>query len=960
MDLIQATAVANGVDILLIQEPTKSRINGPEWLVDNRKDAVIKKINHDIQFFRSQAGEGYVLAELETCILYSTYVSPNITIDEYIVYLQRLAMSISEQRKPCIIGGDFNSKSYLWGSPTTNARGEILLEWLAGLDLTIANLGNVPTFVRGESESHIDLTVSSESILRKVVNWKVLVEETLSSHRYISFEIVPAERTQIPTGSPNRFKGWCVDPNLLPKFVETFGTMADTWKECIQRDLKPESLTRIIKEACNVTFKKKSSSTKYKKVYWWNKEISNARKNCNSSRRKMKRSRRRDPTLAEAAMLEYRNMKEILKSQISKAKESKWKELVEEVDKDPWGKGYKIVTGKVGHRTPINLTQEEEVQVAKELFPSDELRERATFEVNTDDIPPVLPAEVFKAAKKMKGKKAPGIDLINPEIIKAVASNFPEWVAEAFNSVLASGEIPAMWKTAKLILMEKKTSDTNARKKYRPLCMLNCLGKLFEGVIVYRLSTELEEKAPLSSNQYGFVAGKSTIDAMKAIKDKVDQNMRKHRRSRKYQLLTTIDIKNAFNTASWKWINQELEKKQISPYLRRLIDSYLHDRSIVVGKDEEKLQCSRGVPQGSVLGPTLWNVLYDKILKISLPDGVTVVGYADDTAILTEAKLEQDLKWKTNMALVQVIEAIKERELTIAAQKTEAVLLYGGRKLKTTFIEVEGERIQTTEYLKYLGVTIERNFRMGLHIKTVTRKGTNVANCLARIMPNTRGPAENRRKLLRSVVLSCILYATPIWKDALKYKIHQDTLRKGCRTACLRVCRGYRTISYEALGVISGMMPIDLLVVMRTDNSEEVRDQSLAIWQRRWTQTTKGVWTQTLIPLIDPWINRRHGFLSFELTQFLSGHGKFGSYLKRFRIIEDEDCANCKIPDTPEHTFFHCALFAEERRTLEESLGSFNVGNAVQKMLESQSNWDIIDVYIKFVIGRKREVTNGN
>ncbi|KAI5723445.1 hypothetical protein M8J76_006122 [Diaphorina citri] len=946
------------IDILLVQEPTRSRVTGPTWLIDKQKDAAIKKLNSNINFHNIWAGDGFVMTELVNFILYSCYVSPNISVDNFIEYLQHLTMSVAEQRKPCIICGDFNSKSVMWGALRTDRRGEILTEWLAAHDLTVVNTGNSPTFVRGNSGSHIDLTICSENIARKITSWRVMEEETLSYHRYIYFEIVMSE-DQIPIGLVQRLKGWHIDSKLLPRFTETFRKMAITWKECFQKDLQADTLTRIITEACDVTFKRRSTNTRRRKAYWWSVEIAECWRTCNKTRRKLKRMRRRNPILAEEIKNQYTNLRNNLKKSIVEAKEAKWKELIDEVDKDPWGKAYKIVTGKIGYRPPLNLTQEEEVRIAKELFPSDHIRTKLTYDIQAEDIPLIHSAEVLVAARRIKGKKSPGIDNINPEIIKAVASNFPDTVAEAFNCVLLTGQLPEMWKTSKLILMEKKTLDPNAPKKYRPLCLLNCLGKLFESVIVYRLTNELEEKGPLSENQYGFTKGRSTIDAIGVIRRKVDSNIGKHRSNRKLQMLTTVDIQNAFNMASWRLIVEQLEEKGISPYLRRIIESYLEDRFIVVGRNEERLRCTRGVPQGSVLGPTLWNVLYDIVLRESLPDGVTIIGYADDTAIITEAKTVEDLKWITNMAISRITEAIKERDLTIAAQKTEAVLLYGGRKIKSVTVKVENEEIQTKEHLKYLGVIIERNCKMGLHIKTVAQKGARVANTLSRIMPNTRGPAENRRKLLRSVVLSIVLYASSIWQDALKYKIHNNTLKKSCRTACLRVCRGYRTISYEALGVISSMMPIDLLVETRSNNTEEKREECLATWQTRWTETTKGVWTRTLIPEIKPWIGRKHGQLTFEITQFLSGHGKFGSYLKRFKIIADDGCASCQTADTPEHTFFECRNFTTERRTLEEALGSaFRTTNAVQHMLESESKWDLVENYVRKIITIKRGLGN--
>lgn len=65
--------------------------------------------------------------------------------------------------------------------------------------------------------------------------------------------------------------------------------------------------------------------------------------------------------------------------------------------------------------------------------------------------------------------------------------------------------------------------------------------------------------------------------------------------------------------------------------------SYLQDWKLLVNGNEPKVvELSSGVPQGSVLGPTLWNVLYDSLLRIRLPLGVSFLAFADDVAIVAE------------------------------------------------------------------------------------------------------------------------------------------------------------------------------------------------------------------------------------------------------------------------------------------------------------------------------------
>ncbi|GBP00325.1 Putative 115 kDa protein in type-1 retrotransposable element R1DM [Eumeta japonica] len=83
-----------------------------------------------------------------------------------------------------------------------------------------------------------------------------------------------------------------------------------------------------------------------------------------------------------------------------------------------------------------------------------------------------------------------------------------------------------------------------------------------------------------------------------------------------------------------------LEEKNIPKYLCRVVASYFTNR--VLKYDTEKgpkeYKITGGVPQGSVLGPLLWNIMYDGLLKVPLPTEVNFVAYADDIAVVIVAK----------------------------------------------------------------------------------------------------------------------------------------------------------------------------------------------------------------------------------------------------------------------------------------------------------------------------------
>jgi len=140
--------------------------------------------------------------------------------------------------------------------------------------------------------------------------------------------------------------------------------------------------------------------------------------------------------------------------------------------------------------------------------------------------------------------------------------------------------------------------------------MLDVVGKLFERIICNRLGRELEERRGLSDWQFGFRKKRSTLDAISAVVDiasKAIEGKRWKGGKKKYCLITTLDVRNAFNSASWPSIMRALRSVGISEYIVSLVSNYFKDRILLFDTSRGRMQhsISSGVPQGSVL----WDLL---------------------------------------------------------------------------------------------------------------------------------------------------------------------------------------------------------------------------------------------------------------------------------------------------------------------------------------------------------------
>lgn len=439
--------------------------------------------------------------------------------------------------------------------------------------------------------------------------------------------------------------------------------------------------------------------------------------------------------------------------------------------------------------------------------------------------------EVGKILMNLKSDSAPGWDKVSTRFLKHVGREIVPILTHLINLCFAKGVFPTPLKQS-IIIPVHKGGDRDEVNNYRPISILPAISKIMEKIFNDRLIRYFKQFNILSSTQFGFRQGISTEDAVTALSTLIADNLDNGTKC----LTVFLDLKKAFDTVSIPILINKLEAAGIRGTPLKFAKDYLSNRKqrVKVGTFVSRdADITFGVPQGSVLGPTLFLLYINNLCNLKI-NNATVFSYADDTAVVFTGRTWHDVALSAEAGMTQVARWLNDNLLTFNTAKTNYICFsISNRSQPSTELNL---RVHTCDdsstcscptldkvtQTKYLGVVVDQNLSWYPHLEQVNnriRKLSWIFKTLRHIVPKVVPTSTNKpRHLLNEIyialVQSVLTYCIPTWGGAAKTKFID--LERGQRALIKMMYFKNMRFSTQHLYQISNLLSVRKLYIIRT------------------------------------------------------------------------------------------------------------------------------------------------
>jgi hypothetical protein len=510
----------------------------------------------------------------------------------------------------------------------------------------------------------------------------------------------------------------------------------------------------------------------------------------------------------------------------------------------------------------------------------------------------------------------------------------PEYLEALFGKCIEGGYFPNDWKKARVVVLLKSPDRIRSDpRSYRGISLLPVLGKVLERIMIERLMAIAGNR--MSDRQYGFRKERCVDDAWLFVRERVKCSRYK------YVLGIFVDFKGAFDYLRWDRVIDRLRELGCAEIT--LWQSYFSNRTAcIVGERENVTKTvERGCPQGSICGPYIWNLMMDSLLH-QLVSHCECCAYADDLLLLIEGQSRLQIERKGEECMKLVCDWGEFVGVNVAMEKSHSLLLKGSlAKTRPPIVRVQGVSLKYVTQVKYLGLTISERMCFVPHLISLRDKLLTVVSQVRRILRSDWGLSRRAVRIIyNGLFVACATFGSPVWCDTAVSAVGMKRLagiQRVLLLGCLPVCR---TVSTDAMQVLLGVPPLDLVVRQRATRFKIKRsinllqndllfgvdvgqldakgvkmalnDLVLSLWQSRWNSSQSGRVTYRYIPDVRNAVcfTRDWGLAAGFL---LTGHGSLNAFLHRRNLSATAGCVCGDTSETWEHVLCHCPQYSHFR-----------------------------------------------
>lgn len=416
-----------------------------------------------------------------------------------------------------------------------------------------------------------------------------------------------------------------------------------------------------------------------------------------------------------------------------------------------------------------------------------------------------------------KGKNScPGLDLITKKLLRQLNPEIHNLIRKIFNFCIQNLLFPSTWKKATVITIPKPGANHSLPQSYRPITLLSVIGKIYESILNSRILHLIKDKIPI--HQFGFKQKQSTIHPLIILTNNIQLTNLQHRKT----AILFLDINKAFDTVWHQGLLYKMDKMGIpTPYLK-IIDEYLRDRilSIKINNATSFLFSPlQGVPQGSPISPTLYNIYCYDIYPPTNPDTNNtypdnyILQYADDTTLISHGKNLQTAVKSLQTQYNNILSWFNKWRVTPNPDKFQLLIPHSRTTDQSQYITTGTSTTKPTNEVKYLGITLDNKMKFKSHYKKMQTEVTRRAKHFRSLTYKDKGiSVESATQIYKSICRPLLDYGHLI--TICSPESTKELIRKAERK-CLRILTKIRhpnnplhNINNEDLYAKTKMTPI--------------------------------------------------------------------------------------------------------------------------------------------------------